>query len=284
MKKKFYLFTLLLMFVSVMHGQHNYFQLPNNNYDYWGGLSTEMPTPTFWYSFSNTACVMSSNTCDMIVAAGGFENHHARVNGYNGIGKAIQLYAVEKVGRTVNGILTTGKSVIASENLSDPSNYVYTQRSGACKWAFTGRPDSISLWARFSFLQNEYPKAMMRVHIHGDVDYRDVAAHTASTAQTGKIANAYCEMTNPATTPVNGVYKSQWTRFAFKFRYWKPNNQPISTPTLSNTQQPHYILASLSTNRRGNVGFNVAGIYTALDGLTVHSGHQVFHGDIVSLS
>ena len=48
MKKKFYLFTLLLMFVSVMHGQHNYFQLPNNNYDYWGGLSTEMPTPTFW--------------------------------------------------------------------------------------------------------------------------------------------------------------------------------------------------------------------------------------------
>lgn len=264
MKKKFYLFTLLLMFVSVMHGQHNYFQLPNNNYDYWGGLSTEMPTPTFWYSFSNTACVMSSNTCDMIVAAGGFENHHARVNGYNGTGKAIQLYAVEKVGRTVNGILTTGKSVIASENLSDPSNYVYTQRSGACKWAFTGRPDSISLWARFSFLQNEYPKAMMRVHIHGDVDYRDVAAHTASTAQTGKIANAYCEMTNPATTPVNGVYKSQWTRFAFKFRYWKPNNQPISTPTLSNTQQPHYILASLSTNRRGNVGLNDSVAFDAI--------------------
>ncbi len=263
MKKKFYLFTLLLTFVSVMHGQHNYFQLPNNNFDYWGGPS-EMVIPTFWYSFSNTACVLSSTTCDMIVASGGFENHHARVDGYNGTGKAIQLYAVEKVGRTVNGILTTGKSVIASENLSDPSNYIYTQRSGACKWAFTGRPDSISLWARFSFLQNEHPKAMMRVHLHGDVDYRDVASHTASTAQTGKIANAYCEMTNPATTPVNGVYKSPWTRFAFKFRYWRPNNQPISTPTLSNTQQPYYILASLSTNRRGNVGLNDSVAFDAI--------------------
>ena len=264
MKKKFYLFTLLLMFVSVMHGQqHNYFQLPNNNYDYWGG-SSEMPIPIFWYSFSNTECVLSSSTCDMIVAAGGFENHHARVSGYNGIGTAIQLYAVEKVGRTVNGILTTGKSVIASENLSDPSNYVYTQRSGACKWEFSGRPDSISLWARFSFLQNEYPSAMFRVHIHGDVDYRDVARHTASTAQTGKIANAFCEITNPATTPVNGVYKSPWTRFAFKFRYWKPNNQSISTPTVSNTQQPYYILASMSTNRRGNVGLNDSVAFDAI--------------------
>ena len=261
MKKKFYLVALLMMTVSAMNGQH--YQLPNNNFDYWGGNS-EMPIPVFWYSFSNTECLLSTTTCDLVATAGGFDNHHARVTGHNGTGYACQLYAMEKAGRTVNGLLTTGKSTLASENLSDPINHIYTQRNGVCKWTFAGRPDSISLWARFSFLQNEYPKAMMRVHIHGDVDYMDVANYTASTAQTGKIANAYCEMTNPATTPVNGVYKSQWQRFAFKFRYWNTNNQPISTPTLSNTQQPSYILASLSTNKRGGVGLNDSIAYDAI--------------------
>ncbi len=263
MKKNFYLVALLLISIGTMHGQHNYYQLPNNNFDWWGG-SSEMPVPVFWYSFSNTSCLLSTSTCDLVNAAGGFDNQHAKVTGYNGTGNACQLYAVEKAGRTVNGLLTTGKSILASENLSDPANYIYTQRNGGCKWAFWGRPDSISLWARFSFLQNEYPTALMRVHIHGDVDYRDVVNYTASTAQQGKIANAYCEMTNPATTAVNGVYKSQWKRFAFKFRYWKPNNQPISTPSLSNTQQPSYILASFSTNKRGSVGLNDSVAYDAI--------------------
>ena len=223
-----------------------------------------MPIPVFWYTFNNTECLLSASTCDMVAAAGCFDNHHARVTGHNGTGYACQLYTVERVGRIINGVLTTGKSILASETLSDPANHIYTQRDGVCKWTFAGRPDSISLWARFSFLQNEYPQAMMRVHIHGDVDYRDVANYTASTAQTGKIANAYCEMTNPATTAVNGVYKSQWQRFAFKFRYWTPNNQPISTPTLTNTQQPSYILASFSTNKRGSVGLNDSVAYDAV--------------------
>ena len=263
MKKKFYLLVLLLVTLSAVHGQTTHYQLPNNNYDYWGG-NNEMHIPIFWYTFNNTSCLISTSTCDMITAAGGFDNHHLKVAGYNGTGNACLLYSVERVGKTVNGLLTTGKSILANENLSDPSNYIFTDRNGTCKWTFSGRPDSISLWARFSFLQNQYPSAMMRVHLHGDVDYRDVANHTASTAQTGKIANAYCEMTNPATTPVNGVYKSQWTRFAFKFRYWKPNNQPISTPTLSNTQQPSYLLASLSTNKRGSVGLGDSVAFDAI--------------------
>ena len=212
----------------------------------------------------------------MVDAAGGRDNHHKKVTGYNGTGYACQLYAVERVGRTVNGLITTGRVRLASETLSSPSNYVYTQRSSlAFKWAFAGRPDSISMWARFSFMQNEEPTAMMRVHLHGDVDFRDVTSHTASTAQEGKIANAYCEMTNPATTPVNGVYKSDWKRFAFKFRYWTPNNQPIATPTLENTQQPYYALASISTNKRGSVGLD--------DSLAIDAIYCIYDKSLASL-
>ena len=274
MKKNFYLVVLLLLTTIVMHGQNTHYQLPNNNFELWGA-SSNMPPPIFWYSFSNTACLLGSTTCDMVDAAGGFDNHHAKVTGYNGSGFACQLYTVERVERAVNGLITTGKSVLGSENLSSSANYIYTQRNGSCKWTFSGRPDSISMWARFSFMQNEEPTAMMRVHLHGDVDFRDVTSHTAGTAQEGKIANAYCEMTNPATTPVNGVYKSEWKRFAFKFRYWKPNNQPISTPTLENTQQPYYALASISTNKRGNVGLN--------DSLAIDAIYCIYDKSLASL-
>ena len=97
---------------------------------------------------------------------------------------------------------------------------------------------------------------MMRVHIHGNVEYKDIASHTASTPQVGKIANSYCSMANPATTPVNGIYKSGWKRYAFKFQYWDENNNIISQPTVDNTPTPSYILASLSTNASANVGPN----------------------------
>ena len=273
MKKRFYLVALLLMTLSIMHGQNTHYQLPYTNFDNWINYpghhngSGENYQPLRWYSFNNMECLIDAGTCEAIYGANGFKNHHLKVPGHTG--SAVQLYTVKILGKNVNGLLTTGRPVLASANLADPANHIYTDRSGNYKWTFSGRPDSISLWARFSFRQNEYPKAMMRVHIHGDVDYRDVANYSASTAQAGKIANAYCEMVNPATTPTiitthDTIYASQWTRFAFKFRYWTANNQPISTPTLSNTTQPSYILATLCTNRTGNVGENDSVAYDAI--------------------
>ena len=262
MKKKVYLFTLLLMTVSVMHGQTTHYQLPPHQFDAWGGNDV----PVFWHTFNEMACQISD--CGTLTTLGLFENHHTKVIGRNGTSDpnntnwACQLYTVRLTDKNVNGLLTIGKPIIASEELSSSSNHIYTQRynpngtPGSYKWTFAGRPDSISVWVRFSFLQNEHDTALMRVHIHGDVDYKDVANWGSSHAQEGKIANAYCLMKNPATTPTNGVYKSDWTRFAFKFRYYKPNNQVINKPTVANTEQPYYILATLTTNRRANVGQN----------------------------
>ncbi len=152
--------------------------------------------------------------------------------------------------------MTTGQTVVGSTDYTDPANYIYTDRDGTCKWSFDGRPDSISLRARFSFKQNTYDTATLKVHIHSNVDYKDVPKHTPATAQTGKIANVFCEMINPATTPNNGVYKSNWKRFAYKFTYWDSTSSttPIANPTISNTATPKYILASFSTNKSIGVG------------------------------
>lgn len=258
MKKKFYLFALLLTTVSVLFGQTNttHYQMRNNNFSSWGSNNV----PIFWWTFNDVGCQIPD--CGTLATIGFFDNHHEKVTGRDGTGYACQLYTVRLADKNVNGIITIGKSVIYSEEISSSENHIYTQRynangtpgNHAC--TFSGRPDSVSLWARFSFLQNVHDTALMRVHIHGDVDYKDVANWGGSHAQTGKIANAFCYMINPATTPTNGVYKSDWTRFAFNFRYYKPNNQVINKPTLANTEQPYYILATLTTNRRGNVGQN----------------------------
>ena len=256
MKKKFYLFALLLMAVSFMHAQADHHQLPNNTFMY---VNNNTNVPIFWFTFNNMACQIPD--CGTLTSLGFFENHHLIIpdrstNVLDNTHHACLLYTVRLTDKNVNGMLTNGKSVIASEELSSSANHIYTQRSGNNKWEFYGRPDSISVWVRFSFLQNVHDTALMRVHIHGDVDYKDVATWGSSHAQAGKIANAYCYMKNPATTPTNGVYKSEWTRFAYKFRYWDASNHSIETPTVSNTATPYYILATLTTNRRGNVGEN----------------------------
>ena len=251
--KKIYLLSALMLFVSTLFGQNNYpitdWQLPVSNFEDW----TNEMIPAHWYTFSSIDCTIDG--CDLAVANGVFQNHHNRVAGKVGYG--CQLYSVKKYGYVINGAMTTGKTMLQNIHPSDPSNYVFTQRGSVCSWPFQGRPDSIVIWAKFSFMQNTYNKASVRVHLHGDVDYQDMQAATISTPQVGKIANVLCELTNPATTPnANGVYQSGWTRFAYKFNYWDENNNPIATPTLQNTIQPSYALASLSTNAVLCVGEN----------------------------
>ena len=240
--KKIFSFVALLFMVTMTFGQNFNSQLPYSSFENWesDGL------PTYWHSYSDIECYLGEAYCEAAQLGGAFDNHHKKIAGKHGY--ACQLYTVTKYERIVNGALTTGKSRIASLTYTDTANIVYTQRNGNCHHVFTCRPDSIALWARFSFLQNEHPDASIRIHIHGDVDYVDKPNTTVTTPQVGKIANVIANLTNPATTPVNGVYKSGWTRYAYKFTYWDANNNIIETPTLQNTAQPYYMLASLSTN------------------------------------
>lgn len=265
------------------------YQLPKCYFDEWiSNDSTSLPV--YWYSYSNLDCEMSGTLCATALAAGLKKDHHRRVVGYTGTESACQLYTVNRLGYNLNGALTTGKSIVHDPDFTSSENYVYTERNGTCHWIFLGRPDSIAMQVRFSFLQNDYPQAMARIHIHGDCDYRDVPNNTSGSPQTGKIANAFCEITNPATYPINGVYKSGWNRYAFKFNYYDANNNLLETPTLSNTVQPHYILANLSTNKVLGVGEgdsvafdNIVCIYdkglasVKIDGVEQDSIREVFN-------
>ena len=163
--KKLSLLSALLIIATTLFGQSpiTNTQLPYPNFNTWTGDSI----PSYWYSYSNMDCELTAG-CDIAIAAGVFQNHHKKVPGI--INNACQLYTIKRSGYNINGALTTGKSIVQNVHLTDTSNYVYTQRNGSCNWLFSGRPDSIVLWAKFSFLQNTYNTASLRVHIHGDVD------------------------------------------------------------------------------------------------------------------
>ena len=113
-----------------------------------------------------------------------------------------------------------------------------------------GRPDSVRLWVKFE-MASASSIATCKMHIHGDCDYQDIPSHSAGTAQTGKIANAFCEMVKNNGAVSYGSSSNFWERFDFKFTYYDDANNIISNPTLTNiVQAPQsYILASFSTNK-----------------------------------
>ncbi len=241
--KKIFSFVALLFMINMTFGQNFNSQPPYSTFESWNSDGL----PTYWHSYSEIECALDPEYCAAAQAVGAFNNHHKKVPGKHEY--ACQLYTISTQGRIVNGALTTGKSRIASLTYTDPSNIVYTQRDGNCNYPFSCRPDSISLWARFAFKQNENPQASIRIHIHGDVDYQDQPNSTINTPQTGKIAHVIANMTNPATTPSSdGYYRSGWAHYAYKLNYWSTDNTPIETPTLQNTETPYYLLASLSSN------------------------------------
>ena len=244
MKKQLtFLCALLFLMAGTTMGQH--YQFPNPSFDTWKSTSSGSAIPRGWHSFSDAeggwAWAVSNHSNTATDRFG--ENDHA-----------CQIYTTKVLGVKANGAMTLGKMVVASTSTSSDANLIYTKRSDAdssgCRWSMAGRPDSVRLWVKFE-MASASSIATCKMHIHGDCDYQDIPSHSAGTAQTGKIANAFCEMVKNNGAVSYGSSSNFWERFDFKFTYYDDANNIISNPTLTNiVQAPQsYILASFSTNK-----------------------------------
>jgi len=175
------------------------------------------------------------------------KNHSNRVSGHSGYG--CELYAKHIAGTAlVNGLLTTGQMQFASADKNSTENYNYTDRHNQCghkaAMAFSGKPDSVYFWCKF-MMKKPSNVAAAKFFIHGDVDFKDVSSHKATTAQKGKIATAFCFFSDPND--------HKWHKYKFPFTYFDAQNHIVSTTS----QLPKYILAVFSTNKAkegGNAG------------------------------
>lgn len=140
-------------------------------------------------------------------------------------------------GVVAQGNLTTGRVHAAAMSATGKNNYNYSDRDGSntnngfknpCAMPFTGRPDSLVVWVKFSpnGTDSEHPYAKVTATIHSDFEYIDGYAQTSDRKYV--VATAI----NMTIAKTNG----KWKRLSIPFNY------------TNNGAQPKYILLSAATN------------------------------------
>ena len=140
-------------------------------------------------------------------------------------------------GVVAQGNLTTGRVHAAAMSATGKNNYNYSDRDGSntnngvnnpCAMPFTGRPDSLVVWVKFtpSGTDSSHPYAKVTATIHSDFDYIDGYAQTSDSKYV--VATAV----NMTIAKTNG----KWKRLSIPFNY------------KNNGTQPKYILLSAATN------------------------------------
>lgn len=218
-------------------------QMPNSKFEEWSTTDKGNAIPKYWHSYGDGDCQLKgiySWGCGPMK-----KNHSNRVAGHTGYG--CEIYSTTLAGNLVNGVITTGQMLFASHEDSSPDNYTYTDKDNKlghkAAMAFSGRPDSVYFWCKFE-MKNPSNVAVAKFHLHGNLAYRDVSSHSASTAQKGKIGNAFCSFKDPND--------KKWHQYKFKFTYYDEQNNVVKI----SSRTPSYILACFSTNKLTKGGSN----------------------------
>ena len=140
-------------------------------------------------------------------------------------------------GVNAQGNLTTGRVHAGGTSATSEKNFNYSDRDGyntlngfknPCAMPFTGRPDSLVVWVKFTpnGTDSSHPYAKVTATIHSDFDYIDGYAQTSDSKYV--VATAV----NMTIAKTNG----KWKRLSIPFNY------------KNNGAQPRYILLSAATN------------------------------------
>ena len=140
-------------------------------------------------------------------------------------------------GVNAQGNLTTGRVHAGGTSATSEKNFNYSDRDGyntlngfknPCAMPFTGRPDSLVVWVKFTpnGTDSSHPYAKVTATIHSDYEYIDGYAQTSDSKYV--VATAI----NMTIAKTNG----QWKRLSIPFVY------------KNNGAQPKYILLSAATN------------------------------------
>lgn len=216
MKKSTLLFSAILMLAFAATAQAQY-QVGNSNFETtW--TNTNEPG-NGWYSFVSGGGDMAS--LGITFSKGNTKS----TTGRNG-GTAAQLTSSSILRQKANGNLTTGKINLGSTTPSATSNYNYTARGTANSCVFTGRPDSLVYWAKFTRGGSGTYVGRAKAIIHGNFDYKDPYETTANEAAY-KIGECI----------VNAAVASSWTRFSAPFTYTGVDTALVS-----------YLLVTFTTN------------------------------------
>lgn len=235
MNMKFFRAILTIGALLLAFALHAQVQMPNPGFENWPGSLTS--SPPGWHSFDEAGGVFAKTVSNK----GGVGNPAAleRVSGHSGK-NAVVLRCTKILGVSANGALTSGRVYMGAMGASSPKNYCYTDRANGYAYKFTGRPDSISFWAKFDMKGSVYATA--KAHLHTDCDFRDFV----DIGQESDIASAILYFKNPN----DGKWHKYKQAFKAYDKVYKATADKAPIPTLNTwTRKPSYLLFCFSTNR-----------------------------------
>ena len=231
MRKTFAIFAAAVLLSGAAQAQ-NHPQITNGDFETWTFDGTNLPN--YFNSFQ---------TADGLFSGLAYDKNNRQVKrstdkrpGSPG-SYSCSIWSRKVSGVVAQGNLTTGRVHAAAMSATGKNNYNYSDRDGSntsngvknpCAMPFTGRPDSLVVWVKFTpnGTDSSHPYAKVTATIHSDFDYIDGYAQTSDSKYV--VATAV----NMTIAKTNG----KWKRLSIPFNY------------KNNGAQPKYILLSAATN------------------------------------
>ena len=231
MRKTFALFAAAVLLSGAAQAQ-NRPQITNGDFETWTFDGANLPN--YFNSFQ---------TADGLFSGLAYDKNNRQVKrstdkrpGSPG-SYSCSIWSRKVSGVVAQGNLTTGRVHAAAMSATGKNNYNYSDRDGSntsngvknpCAMPFTGRPDSLVVWVKFTpnGTDSSHPYAKVTATIHSDFDYIDGYAQTSDSKYV--VATAV----NMTIAKTNG----KWKRLSIPFNY------------KNNGAQPKYILLSAATN------------------------------------
>ena len=231
MRKTFAIFAAAVLLSGAAQAQ-NHPQITNGDFETWTFDGANLPN--YFNSFQ---------TADGLFSGLAYDKNNRQVKrstdkrpGSMG-SYSCSIWSRKVSGVVAQGNLTTGRVHAAAMSATGKNNYNYSDRDGSntnngvnnpCAMPFTGRPDSLVVWVKFTpnGTDSSHPYAKVTATIHSDFDYIDGYAQTSDSKYV--VATAI----NMTIAKTNG----NWKRLSIPFNY------------KNNGAQPRYILLSAATN------------------------------------
>ena len=197
--QKLYLVFIVLISVCLLNAQT---AITNGNLESWQNVGSNTEEPTQWNSNKTgggqAGSSLAPQTC------------YREASNPHGGTYCARVVSGNALGIVVNGSLATGKIEAPSTNKSE--GYIRTIATDPnYAMPFTGRPDSLIFWYRYTKQGSDFPRVEARLHV-GNAYAPEAPVNNNHPDSTVNII-ARAQWQGPATT-VSG-----WTRIAVPFIY-----------------------------------------------------------------
>lgn len=226
--KKLFLFLLAIM-PGLMFAQ---LQLPNGGFEEWD----ENGEPSHWNTFLTAQCDLSAGALTDVLCNQAKKIKHGKSSNIRPGSEgqySCYLFASTISIFVANGNITTGQIRIGTTDVKNKENYnISRTKDKELSQTFTGRPDSIKFWARFT-CPDSTQEARISTLIHGDYDVRDPE----------DTDSAQCAEHIMATAILNFPRGNQeWREITIPFTY------------VNSSVEPKFVLLTFTTNAIAGAG------------------------------